>query len=1013
MKKIFFFLFTILVSLLISVTVTAATAHDWLVSRQHSTTGLLDSYEGDGSSIAYTYDQACAIIAFLCENDMINARKVLDKMAALQNTDGSWYEAYRYDNGQVLNYYKYAGRALWMAIAINYYTRRTGDRSYINSAKKACDWILTLQDTNSASPTYGGIRGGYNSSGVPLSWYSTEYNHDAYSALNNIEEILNEQIYEDKALLVYDFIIAKVWDNADGRFYTGYNDTTKYLDPQSWSIPSIGIAGPQGQDFSRSITWAYANMRLSRTYNSQTIEGLDYDGYIASPNGGIWFEGTEQMVLAYDVMGDQTSAIFYHNQTKKAQSANGGIICSTGDGGISWPTNFPYNSVGATSWFIYASQNPRVNPFQLPFDTFAPLVTNVNAANITTSCTITWTTNENSDSQVEYGLTTSYDNVSSIDTAAVINHSVALTGLASNTTYHYRVKSKDEMDNVAVSADYSFTTPDTAPPEISNVSNSSAPNSCTIRWTTDENSDSQVKYGLTSAYGNVSPINSDLVLNHTVMLTGLSSTTTYYFCVTSKDAAGNTANSTSFSFITKSNSDTTPPEITNIKTSLLTQNSATIGWDTNENSDSFVEYGLTSNCEKSTTLDTTMVLHHSVVLSELVSNTTYYFRVVSKDIANNETISAISSFITPDETDADTTIPLIKEIVAANITNSSVTISWVTDENSDSQIEYGANTFYTKATPLDTSLVQNHTITITDLFHNTLYHYRVRSRDAAGNLALSEDYTFTTKPRSYSIKGFIKDQTGKGVQGVIVTLSGAKSAESLTGSDGYYEFTGLFTGAYTLSIAKAGYISINSSKTFTALESDKENQDFIVEPTYAIRGYIKKEDGSGVPGVTVSLQGDTSRTYSTASTGYYEFPDLLPGNYTVTLAKEDTRFIPEQRNYSMVSDNQDNQNYEALPFIKQIGVIIKGGEQGYVNPLKGEKIQFTLYPENAGLVEIEVYDLGSALIWHMQKEIEAGTGEIIAWDGKNNDGELVSSGIYVAHISGAGINQTKKIAIIK
>src|SRR5207249_1413839 len=55
-------------------------------------------------------------------------------------------------------------------------------------------------------------------------------------------------------------------------------------------------------------------------------------------------------------------------------------------------------------------------------------------------------------------------------------------------------------------------------------------------------------------------------------------------------------------------------------------------------------------------------------------------------------------------------------------------------------------TGYGLVTPLNTSLVTSHSQPLSGLAPNTRYHYRVKSRDAAGNLAVSRDFTFKTKP---------------------------------------------------------------------------------------------------------------------------------------------------------------------------------------------------------------------------------------------------------------------------
>ena len=63
----------------------------------------------------------------------------------------------------------------------------------------------------------------------------------------------------------------------------------------------------------------------------------------------------------------------------------------------------------------------------------------------------------------------------------------------------------------------------------------------TFTWNTYEPATTQVKYGVTSGYGSVSPVNPSLVTGHRVVLAGLLSRTIYHYQVISVDAAGNVA----------------------------------------------------------------------------------------------------------------------------------------------------------------------------------------------------------------------------------------------------------------------------------------------------------------------------------------------------------------------------------------------------------------------------------------------------------------------------------------
>jgi N-acetylmuramoyl-L-alanine amidase len=93
-----------------------------------------------------------------------------------------------------------------------------------------------------------------------------------------------------------------------------------------------------------------------------------------------------------------------------------------------------------------------------PGDTTPPVISGVTATPGTITCAIAWITNEAATSQVEYGQTTAYGSITTLDPSLVTSHSVGLTGLVKRTTYHYRVKSKDASNNEAVSGDYTFTT---------------------------------------------------------------------------------------------------------------------------------------------------------------------------------------------------------------------------------------------------------------------------------------------------------------------------------------------------------------------------------------------------------------------------------------------------------------------------------------------------------------------------------------------------------------------------
>jgi len=120
-------------------------------------------------------------------------------------------------------------------------------------------------------------------------------------------------------------------------------------------------------------------------------------------------------------------------------------------------------------------------------------------------------------------------------------------------------------------------------------------------------------------------------------------------------------------------------------------------------------------------------------------NGAHSLSAVARDAAGNTATSVIGVTVAN-----DSTAPQISGVSASSITSSGATISWTTNEASDSQVQYGPTTAYDRTTTLSTSQVTAHTALLTGLSSSTAYHYRVLSRDAAGNLTTSADFTFTT-----------------------------------------------------------------------------------------------------------------------------------------------------------------------------------------------------------------------------------------------------------------------------
>ena len=188
-------------------------------------------------------------------------------------------------------------------------------------------------------------------------------------------------------------------------------------------------------------------------------------------------------------------------------------------------------------------------------------IDNVDSTNATSTATITWTTNLDSSSKVTYA-TESIDTASTPEMITMVDlvtsHSLDLMGLTPSTTYYYIVESTDSDSNTVTSTQQMFTTDDigavdTTEPVISGISVTASTTSAIIVWTTDEASDSKVEYATTTlatAISTDSMSEASFVTSHSLEITGLATSTTYYFIIESEDASSNKAMSTEDMFTT-------------------------------------------------------------------------------------------------------------------------------------------------------------------------------------------------------------------------------------------------------------------------------------------------------------------------------------------------------------------------------------------------------------------------------------------------------------------------------
>jgi len=292
---------------------------------------------------------------------------------------------------------------------------------------------------------------------------------------------------------------------------------------------------------------------------------------------------------------------------------------------------------------------------------------------------VRWVTDELANSVVEYG---EGDLKFRKELAEEVKeHRVVVAGLKPATIYTYRVLSTDPSGNgptvssmaaVTTLAERDFSAPRiVSGPELASLADRTA----AIVWRTDEPADSRVEYGPDVSYGNVQ-LDPKHITFHKVVLTNLLPSTVYHFRVSSTDLNGNGPTwSEDFTFRTEPGPDTAPPRITSGPlVEDITDRTATVVWETDELSNSFVFFGLGRSYGLKA-VDPAYVLEHRVTLTGLMPDTTYYYSIGSVDRNGNGPSWRMGLTFRTKAT-PDTVPPVAPSGVRAEVGNGAVLLTW-------------------------------------------------------------------------------------------------------------------------------------------------------------------------------------------------------------------------------------------------------------------------------------------------------------------------------------------------
>ena len=358
-------------------------------------------------NVAFTYDNAVALMAFLAAGHMDRSRLLADALLYAQAHDRY------YSDGRLRNAYEAgdlalprgwapngragsarlpgwwdttrqkwledptavgtsAGNMAWAMLALLAYYETAGGESYLAAAEKMGGWIERhCRDERGAGGYTAGYEG-WEPEPTKLEYKSTEHNIDLFVAFDRLYRLTGNAVWRERSAHARRFVDA-MWDPREGKFWTGTGDdgATAFcdvvpVDIQAWALLALrSDAAP----YRRGLDYAEKQLTVGG--------GFDFN----QDTDGIWFEGTAQMALAFQSMGQTARKNELVGFLESAQDASGGITASDHDAvstgfylsdGTPW-LYYRRLHVGATSWLVLAEHS--VNPFWLGSPATTPLAT--------------------------------------------------------------------------------------------------------------------------------------------------------------------------------------------------------------------------------------------------------------------------------------------------------------------------------------------------------------------------------------------------------------------------------------------------------------------------------------------------------------------------------------------------------------------------------------------------------------------------------------------------------------
>jgi phosphodiesterase/alkaline phosphatase D-like protein len=561
--------------------------------------------------------------------------------------------------------------------------------------------------------------------------------------------------------------------------------------------------------------------------------------------------------------------------TPSPGSGNSAVVVSAAVTGLSANTTYHFRVVATNAGGTSKGSDETLKT--LPN---APTVVTKAASLVTqTTATLNATVNPNggevTECKLEYGETTSYGKTASCaplpgSGSSAVAVSAAVTGLAANTTYHFRVVAVN-AGGTSDGSDLTFKTlpnqPTVEAKAASSITQTSAMLNASVNPNGGEVSECKLEYGTSSTpytssvSCSPSPGSGEIAKTVAGAAEPLKANTTYHFRIVATNAGG-TSKGSDETFKTLPN----PPTVVTKAASSITQTTATLNATVNPNggevSTCKFEYGTTESYESSLPCSSlpgsgTSPVAVSAALIGLSPNTTYHFRIVATN-SGGTTDGADQAFKTLPNA------PTVETKTATSITQTTATLNATVNPNGGSvsgcELEYGPTESYGSSSACSPSPGSGGSpvgvsAAITGLSANTTYHFRVVATNAGGT-GTGGDETFKTLPNSPTVSN-VKPNKGPETGGTTVTITGTNLGEATAvkfGSTAAASVTA-DTGTSITAVSPAGTGTVDVTVTTAGGTSHTSTGDqFNYVPPPAVTG-VSPGAGPTAGGTSVTITG--------------------------------------------------------------------------------------------------------------------------------------------------------------